>query len=424
MKSKTVLILAAILVVGLLVTGAFAVGFVSGGFLLSGQANSIGTRLFQDSVASSSDVDLSENTDAPQDLDQLFEPFWQAWDVVHEDFVEQPVDDTLLMRGAISGMLDALGDEHTSYLDPVMMERFNISLNGEEYEGIGAWVDTGGDYLTVISPMPESPAEGAGLKTGDEIIAIDGEDMTGVDPELARQSVLGLKNSTVVLTIRREGVEEPFDVSIKRASIQVPTIISEMVEDDNILYIQLYTFGAQTDKDLRDALKIHMKENPDGLILDLRNNGGGYLDTAISIVSEFIGEGVVMLEEHADGSIDTFEAQNGGRATDIPMVVLINEGSASASEIVAGAIQDHDRGYLVGITSFGKGSVQNITRLVDDQGQIRVTIARWLTPDGRQINGEGLEPDYIVEITEKHITNDLDPQFDKALEVLKELIGQ
>jgi carboxyl-terminal processing protease len=424
MKSKTVLFLTAILVIGILVTGAFAVGFVSGGFLLSGQASSIGTKLFPDSVASSGDVDLDENTDAPQDLDELFKPFWQAWEVVHEDFVEQPVDDTLLMRGAISGMLEALGDEHTSYLDPVMMERFNISLNGEEYEGIGAWVDTGGDYLTVISAMPESPAEKAGLKTGDEIIAIDGEDMTGVDPELARQRVLGPKSSTVVLTIRREGVEEPFDVSIKRASIQVPTIISSMVEDENILYIQLYTFGAQTDKDLRDALKTQLKENPDGLILDLRNNGGGYLDTAISIVSEFIGEGVVMLEEHADGSIETFEARKGGLATDIPMVVLVNQGSASASEIVAGAIQDHDRGYLVGITSFGKGSVQNVTRLVDDQGQIRVTIARWLTPDGRQINGEGLEPDFIIEITDEDFASGLDPQYDKAIELLKELIGQ
>lgn len=424
MKSNTVLILIAILVVGILVTGAFAVGFVSGGFLLSGQASSIGTKLLPDSVASSGDLDLNENTGPPEDLDELFKPFWQAWEVVHEDYVEQPVDDTLLMRGAISGMLDALGDEHTSYLDPVMMERFNISLNGEEYEGIGAWVDTGGDYLTVISAMPESPAEKAGLKTGDEIIAIDGEDMTGVDPELARQRVLGPKSSTVVLTILREGVDEPFDVSIKRASIQVPTIISSMVEGENILYIQLYTFGAETDKDLRDALKTQLKENPDGLILDLRNNGGGYLDTAISIVSEFIGEGVVMLEEHADGSIETFEARKGGQATDIPMVVLINQGSASASEIVAGAIQDHDRAYLVGITSFGKGSVQNVTRLVDDQGQIRVTIARWLTPEGRQINGEGLEPDFIIEITDEDFASGLDPQFDKAIELLKDLIGQ
>lgn len=418
MQSKSVLFLTAVLVVGILVTGAFAVGFVSGGYFLSGEESSLRNTLLPNSVAQSGEPDLTEPIEAPEDLDELFEPFWQSWDIVHEQFVEQPVDDTLLMRGAIAGMLESLGDQHTSYLDPELMARFEATLNGEEYEGIGAWVDTGGEYLTIISPMPGSPAEKAGLKPGDQILAIDGEDMTGIDPEIARQSVLGPKGSTLILTILREGDEEPFDVSLKRASIVIPTIESRMLEDENLAYIQLFTFGAKTDSDLRKALKELMKEDPDGLILDLRNNGGGYLDTAIQVVSEFIGDGVVMYEEHGDGSIDTFEARKGGKATDIPMVVLINEGSASASEIVAGAIQDRERGYLVGVTSFGKGSVQNVSNLVNEQGQIRVTIARWLTPNKRQINALGLEPDFIIEFTEEDFTAERDPQLEKAIKLL------
>ena len=325
----------------------------------------------------------------------------------------------MLMRGAIAGMLESLNDDDTSYLDPDLQEQFQARLNGQEYEGIGAFVDVRGDYLTIVSPMPGSPAEKAGLKPGDQIIAIDGEDMTGVDPELARQGVLGPEGSTVVLTILREGTGQPFDVSIERASIVVPTVESSMVEGETIAYLRLNTFGADTHRDMRDAIKDLMKEDPDGLILDLRNNGGGYLNTAINVVSEFIDEGIVMYEEHADGSVEEFNARRGGLATDIPMVVLINEGSASASEIVAGAVQDLDRAVLVGTISFGKGSVQSITNLVNDQGQIRITSARWLTPDKKQINDIGLEPDYIVEIGEDDIETGLDPQLEKAIELLR-----
>jgi len=418
MKTRTFLLITAALIVVILIFGAFAGGVAAGSALASGRTFPF---LSSSAPGNTSILDGDETTgdsNDPQDLNKLFEPFWQAWDTVHAQYVDQPVDDVQLMRGAIAGMLESLGDPHTSYLDPELMERFNAALNGEEYEGIGAWVDTGGDYLTIITPMPDSPAEKAGLIPGDQIIAIDGEDMTGIDPELARQKVLGPKGSTLTLTILRKGEEEPFDVTLKRGSIVVPTVESKILEDTNLAYIHLYTFGDQTDDDLRDALKELLKENPDGLILDLRNNGGGYLDTAIKIASEFIPDGVVMYEEHSDGSIDTFYAKKGGLATEIPMVVLINEGSASASEIVAGAIQDRDRGVLVGTTSFGKGSVQSVTVLKNNQGQIRVTTARWLTPDKRQINGVGLEPDHVIVITDEDIANDLDPQLEKAIELL------
>jgi len=312
--------------------------------------------------------------------------------------------------------LDSLGDEHTSYLDPEMFERANAQLEGEEYEGIGAWVDVSGDYLTIISPMPGSPAEKAGLKANDKIIAIDGEDMTGIDGELVRQRVVGPKGSKVILTILREGVE-PFDVEVVRAGIIVPTVDGKMLEG-GIAYIQLYTFGADTAADLHKTLNTLLKENPKGLVLDLRDNGGGYLETAIDVVSEFIDQGVVMYEQYGDGRKDEYKARRGGLATEIPLVILINEGSASASEIVAGAVQDTKRGLLVGFTSYGKGSVQSYTPLVNEQGAVRVTVARWLTPSGRQIHGSGLEPDYLVEINPDELDPDEDPQLEKAIELL------
>jgi carboxyl-terminal processing protease len=222
----------------------------------------------------------------------------------------------------------------------------------------------------------------------------------------------------VTLTILREGEPEPFDVTITRANITVPSVDSEML-DGNIGYIQLFTFGDSTTEDLRSALEELLAQKPKGLILDLRNNGGGGLQTSIEVASEFVGDGVIMYEEYGDGTRDTYNAIKGGLATEIPLVVLVNEGSASASEIVAGAIQDTGRGQLVGVTSFGKGSVQNWIPLKDDQGAVRVTIARWLTPNGRTIHEIGLEPDIVVELTEEDIAAERDPQLDKAIELLR-----
>jgi carboxyl-terminal processing protease len=354
-------------------------------------------------------------------LDVLFEPFWESWEIVHEYYVDQPVDDTSLMRGAIQGMLDSLGDQHTSYMDPDQFIQANIPIDGE-YEGIGAWVDTSAEYLTIISPMPGSPAEEAGLLPGDQVIKIDGEDMTGIDGSLVIRKVLGPADSTVVLTILREGVREPFDVTIKRARITIPSVDSRMLEDQ-VGYVQILTFGADTKDELRDHLDELLAQDPVGLVVDLRNNGGGYLQTAVQVASEFISEGVILYEDYGpDEEIDEFKARKGGLATEIPMVLLVNGGSASASEIVAGAIQDLNRGPLVGTTTFGKGSVQNWIELNNQQGAVRVTIARWLTPDKRQINEIGLTPDFEVELTEQDILDELDPQLEKAIEVLFDLI--
>jgi carboxyl-terminal processing protease len=418
MKSKSWLVVLTVLIGLILLTGACSAGFIAGRFLMSGSNNPTG--LLPDiglpEVAANHQNSTGQAEATPQDLETLFKPFWQSWDLVHEKYVDQPVDDEKLMQGAIRGMLEALDDPHTSYLDPAQFETSNAHLQGQEYEGIGAWVDISGDFLTIISPMPGSPAEEAGLRPDDKIIAIDGEDMTGIDGELVRQKVIGPRGSTVTLTILR-AAEEPFDVDVKRANIIVPTLDSEIL-DENIAYVQLFTFGDSTTKDLNTALRDLMAQKPDGLILDLRNNGGGYLDTAIDVVSQFIGDGVVMYEQYGDGSRVTFSARKGGLATEIPMVVLINGGSASASEIVAGAIQDRGRGLLVGETSFGKGSVQEYTPLVNNEGAVRVTTARWLTPNERQIHEVGLEPDVKIEITEEDVSAGTDVQLEKAIELL------
>ncbi len=365
------------------------------------------------------DLHESEVTVTPASGDShqaLFAPFWQAWDIVHQDFVDQPVDDQSLMQGAIRGMIDALGDEQSSYMDPQEYQQANIPIEGS-YEGIGAWVDTEGEFLTIISPMPGSPAEEAGLLPGDQVIAIDGESVAGIDPSLVIRRVLGPAGTTVHLTIRREGVEEPLEFDIVRARIDVPSLESKMLNGD-IAYIHLMGFGSDAPDDLRRALRQLLRQNPRGLILDLRGNGGGLLDAAISVASEFISDDVIMLERYGDGREETFRAESGGLATDIPLVVLIDGGSASASEIVAGAIQDHERGLLVGETSFGKGSVQNWIPLTNDAGAVRITVARWLTPNGWQIDGVGLAPDVPIELTQEDIQAGRDPQLDRAIELL------
>lgn len=418
MKLKVLIITSGILVGLLMLAGIFSAGFVAGRTMVSvDEIPDLFSRpAVQMETISEEFGDVSKGG-TPEELEQLFEPFWQSWNLIEADYVDQPVDRDIMLRGAIKGLLDSLGDQHTSYLDPDMFERANATLDGEEYEGIGAWVDITGDYLTIISPMPGSPAEKAGLQPEDKVIAINGDDMTGIDGEVVRQRIIGPKGTVVQLTILREGAEEPIDVEVKRASIIVPTIDSELL-DENIAYIRLFTFGESTGKDLKSTIRNMLKEQPDGLILDLRYNGGGYLDTAIEVVSEFIGDGVVMYEEFSNNERKIYNARRGGLATDIPLVVLINEGSASASEIVAGAIQDRDRGKLVGTTSFGKGSVQVYTPLRNDQGAVRITIARWLTPDGHQIKGTGLDPDFVVEISEEDLQDGVDTQLEKAIELL------
>lgn len=400
-----------------LLAGVFSGGFLVGHFLPFGGEKSPIT--YAPPVSSPS---AEQQGATPGELQTLFQPFWETWNLVHEQYVDQPVDDVALMRGAITGMLESLGDQHTSYMDPDEFKQANEQLSGE-YEGIGAYVDTTTEYLTVISPISGSPAEAAGLRSGDMIIAIDGADMTGIDAELVRQKVLGPAGSIVTLTIRR-GDDAPFDVKITRAKITIKSAEGEMLEND-IAYVQVTTFGDKTTPELKATLETLMAQNPKSLILDLRNNGGGYLQTAVEVSSQFLPKDeVVLIEQYGTGEKDTYTSLGGGLAVDVSMVVLINEGSASASEIVAGALQDLGRAKLVGVVSYGKGSVQTWNALSNEQGAVRVTIAKWLTPSGRTIHQLGLNPDVYVSMTEEDYINDLDPQLDAAIETLLAMLTE
>jgi carboxyl-terminal processing protease len=418
MQSKTVRNIGIFIVTILLLGGTFSAGFIVGWVIPHSQVQAAAAAL------PSVDNLLPAQTDQPanqQNLDELFMPFWEAWNIVHDQYVDQPVDDTKMMQGAISGMMDSLGDPHSSYMDPTQYQQQLSPLEGE-YEGIGAWIDTTGDYVVIIAPITGSPAEAAGLQSGDKVIAVDGEDMTGIDGELVQKRILGPAGTDVTLTIVRESEPQPFDVTITRAKVTIPSVEGEML-DQNIAYVQISTFAQNTDTELQNTLKSLLAQNPDGLILDLRYNGGGYLDTAIDVVSEFLpADQVAMYEEFGDGTRRTLTTSNKGTAKDIPLVVLVNEGTASASEITAGAIQDYGRGVLVGVKTYGKGSVQNWVPLQNDQGAIRVTIARWLTPKERQINLVGLEPDYSVELTDEDMQNGIDTQLNKAIQLLTEQV--
>ncbi|MCB2180100.1 S41 family peptidase [bacterium] len=362
-------------------------------------------------------TDLGKESGAPNDAIEAFSPFWEVWQKVSYLSLPEEATPTHLMRTALTTMVEALDDPYTNYFDPALTEQWNTDLSGE-YQGIGAWVDVDGEYLTIISPIKNTPAEEAGLRSGDQIIAIDGDDMSGVDPNIVLKRVLGEAGTPVVLTILREGETEPFDVTIVRQKITIPYIETDMLEGD-IAYIQLLRFYDGGDADFANALKDLLAQNPKGLIVDLRGNPGGYLHIVVNIASEFLDNGIVLVEEFSDGSTEDYPVNTSrGNATDIPLVVLVDGGSASASEIFAGAIQDYDRGTIVGQTTFGKGLVQLPITLPDDQGSVSITIARWLTPNGATIHHQGIEPDVAVEITEDDIANNLDPQLEKALEIL------
>lgn len=421
-QGKTLKAIILVLVVFLLIFGSFLGGLVAGNALpiklLPGSEKTQTTQtapLPQEAPAQSAEAGTDyTSSSTPEEQKQTFAPFWETWKLLHENFVDQPLDDVALMRGAISGMLAATGDKHTTYMNPTEFEQANASMEGE-YEGIGAWVDTTGDYVQVISPMKGSPAEAAGLRANDIVIAVNGEDQTGIPGDLVLKKILGPAGEAVTLTIRRG--EEKLDFTIVRAKITVPVVDYRML-DNNIAYVALYSFNEQAIAQLRAALKDLMAQKPAGLIFDLRDNGGGYLSTAIEVVSEFIPKGVVMYEEYGDGTRDAYSAQRGGRATEIPLVVLVNAGTASASEITAGAIQDLGRGKLVGVKTYGKGSVQNWIPLKTEKGGVRITIARWLTPKGTQISDVGLTPDLIVEMTAEDYAAGRDPQLDAAVQLL------
>jgi carboxyl-terminal processing protease len=415
--NKSLKIISIVLAVIVVVLSSFSGGFFVGHVLPLGGQLSGGLAQTANPTASA-----AQQATTPGQFQTLFKPFWEAWNLIHQNYVDQPVDDVKLMRGAINGMMQSLGDQHSTYMDPQTFKDANADLSGQ-YEGIGAYVDTTApDYLTVISPIPGSPAEKIGVKPGDKIVKIDGVDMTGTQPELVRLKVLGPAGTIVKLSIARQGESKLLEFAITREKIVIKSASGKMLAN-NIAYIQITTFGDKTTQELTDTLKQLVAQKPKGMIIDLRNNGGGYLQTAVEVTSQFLGKGVVLYEQYGDGKRTHYDVIPGGMATDLPLVVLVNEGSASASEITAGALQDTGRAKLVGVVSYGKGSVQNWIPLSDNQGAVRITIAKWLTPNIRTIDHKGLTPDVIVQLTLEDFKAGRDPQLDTAVTTLMALIN-
>jgi len=408
-----------IILTGLLAVVLIAIGF-SGGFVV-GHMLPFGFLSGSTLPFGSPTLSPGTQTGTPQNLQTLFKPFWEAWQIIHNQYVDQPVNDTKLMQGAINGMMESLGDAHSTYMDPQTFQDANQQLAGS-YEGIGAFVDTTGTFLTITSTMAGSPAEKVGLQAGDQIVGVDHQDMTGINPELVRQKVIGPAGTTVHLSVERQGASSPLEFDVMRAKISVPSASGKML-DNGLGYIQITTFGDNTTQELTATLKTLMAQHPKGLILDLRDNGGGYLQTAVEVVSQFQDSGVVLYEQSGNGTKKPYNVIPGGMATKLPMVVLINEGTASASEITSGALQDYGRAKLVGVVSYGKGTVQNWVPLSNNEGAVRITIARWLTPKGRQIDKKGLTPDVYVQRTIDDRKAGRDPQMDMAVQVLTDMVN-
>jgi carboxyl-terminal processing protease len=351
------------------------------------------------------------------EANDAFGPLYQTWEIIHSKYVDQPVDDTQLIQGAIDGMMQSLGDENSTYMDPATFESASSSLDG--YEGIGASVDVTGEYLKIIGIFAGSPAEKAGLEPGDEIIKVNGVDMTGKSPSDARDLLLGPAGSHVQLSVRRPGGSELLEFDIVRAKIDPPVVESRMLEH-GIAYLYLSIFSESAVPQVKDALSTLLEQDPTALILDLRGNVGGYVTSAVDIGTQFLTKDTLLFyEKSGDGREIRYYAKDGGMATDIPMIVLVDGHSASAAEIVAGAIQDHARGKLVGMTTYGKGSVQEWIPLMNNMGAVRITVSLWYTPNGRQIAKQGLTPDVEVGFTEEEFQAGKDPQLDRAIALLQ-----
>ena len=353
------------------------------------------------------------NDGLPADLS--YESVEKVYDELRRNF-DGELTEEVLLDGLKSGLAKASGDNYTVYFNEKQTQEFYSDLNGS-FEGIGAELDTEGDLIIVVSPIRGFPAEEAGLRPKDAIIEIDGEDAIGIPVEEAVSKIRGEAGTDVVLTIARNG--ERKELTITRASIVIPSVESELIEDGQIGYIQLSRFAEDTAKLAREAAVDFKARGVEKIILDVRSNSGGFVDAAIEVASLWL-QNEVVFEQRSGGMSEGSSAAKGNPVLNgIPTVVLINEGSASASEIVAGALKDHGVAQLVGKTSFGKGSVQSLSDL-GDGSTLKVTIARWFTPGGVNIDKDGITPDVEVDFTEEDFENEADPQREKAIEILKQ----
>ena len=353
---------------------------------------------------------------------ETFQLFWEVWGLVQQYFYGDLPDMQQVTYAAIHGMLNSLDDPYTAFIEPQAAAIIAEDATGE-FQGIGAYVemDEESGKVIITGVFEGGPAEKAGLQEGDLISEVDGVSIVGKTLYEAIGLIRGPAGTSVTLLVEREGVDEPFEVTVVRAKLEIPIVEYKML-DDGVGYISLREFSATAEKNVREALEDLLSQEPVGIVLDLRQNPGGWLDQAIGVADLFLDDGTILIERWSDGQEKRYEAHPGDVGEEVPLVVLVNGGSASASEIVAGALQDRERATLIGETTFGKGSVQRPFTL-GDGSELRVTIARWFTPNDRAIHGRGITPDIVVPWPED-AGPDEDPQLDRAVEYLLIASGQ
>lgn len=361
---------------------------------------------------------INREKDMPQGVD--FSIFWETWDLIQTRYVDKDKLDTQeLVYGALDGLVKSVGDPYTVFLRPKESQSFAQEIQGT-FGGIGIEIGLRDNVLTVIAPINGTPAEKSGILAGDKILKIGDKSTEGIKINEAVELIRGPKGTPVRLTINRESFSTSKEITIFRDTIRIPTVSWKLI-DNNTAYVQLFVFNRNVDADFKKIAREIVSSKADRIILDLRNNPGGLLDSSVNIASYFLEPNQLVTEERfSDGKVDEFRTPANGQLKNYPITIIINKGSASASEILAGAIKDNRGVTIVGEKSFGKGSVQEVDEL-PGRAAVKITIAKWFTPKGVSIDDSGIEPDIEVERTEEDINTDRDPQLDKALEVVKAL---
>jgi carboxyl-terminal processing protease len=362
------------------------------------------------------------NRDAPTAEETAnFKVFWEAWHILQTDFYGKLPEPRAMAYGAIRGVLSLLNDPHTTLVEPEPRQLEKDNLKGS-FGGIGALIARDDTGRIILKPMEDSPAARAGLKDGDVLLTVNDTDLT---PQMSEQDVVvlirGPIGSQVKLTVSRAETAAPLVVSVVRERIETPTVTWKLLDGD-IEYISISLFGERTAKELSNALAEAKDKKAKALVLDLRNNPGGLLDAAVDVAGEFAGRQTILHERRRDGTERSYTANKGAEAPGVPFVILVNKNTASASEIVAGALRDLQHAPLIGEKTFGKGSVQLVYDL-SDGSSLHVTVAQWYTPENHQIQGQGLSPDQDVALTDEDRAQNRDPQLDKALEYLRQKLA-
>ncbi len=360
---------------------------------------------------------INKEEGKPEQVD--FSLFWEAWKMVDEYHIRaDEADAEARVYGAIQGMLNSLNDPYTVFMEAEETEEFSQSIEGR-FEGVGMEVGIREEILTVISPLKNSPAEEAGVRSGDKIITVDGKSTEDMSLNQAVSRIRGERGTEVTLEIIRQREDEPLEISIIRSEIDMPILSTEQ-KDNGIFVIKIHTFTGNVMNKFEQAVKEFQDSNSDKMIIDLRGNAGGLLGASVEVLSHLLPQGSVLLQEdHSGQQGEVYRSKGYGSidTNEVPIAVLVDRGSASASEILAGALQDHQAATVIGETTFGKGSIQKVENM-SGGASLKVTVAEWLTPEGRSFEKEGIEPNIKVERTVEDIDADRDPQMDRAVEYL------